>query len=151
MKRSICGIDCEKCGLKDNCAGCLETGGKPFGGACIVADCAKTHEHSDCKACKANGCELRKQLLNEIHSLPIKNVERFTELLALSGAFINLPYTVPNGETYKFLDDKQVYLGAQVELENGRCMGVSANKECIVLSEYGKDGTDGELLMYKKR
>ena len=34
---SICGIDCGECELKDNCAGCSETKGQPFGAECIVA------------------------------------------------------------------------------------------------------------------
>ena len=41
---SICGIDCGECELKDNCAGCSETKGQPFGAECIVALCCQKGE-----------------------------------------------------------------------------------------------------------
>ena len=37
--KTFCGADCGQCGLKDECAGCAPTNGRPFGGACIVAEC----------------------------------------------------------------------------------------------------------------
>ena len=33
--KTFCGADCGQCGLKDECAGCAPTNGRPFGGACI--------------------------------------------------------------------------------------------------------------------
>lgn len=30
--KTICGIDCAGCGWKENCKGCAETKGSPFGG-----------------------------------------------------------------------------------------------------------------------
>ncbi len=38
---SICGADCSNCGMKENCKGCIETDGHPFGGECVVAKCYK--------------------------------------------------------------------------------------------------------------
>ena len=35
MSKSICGIDCSQCGLKETCGGCRATNGKPFGGECM--------------------------------------------------------------------------------------------------------------------
>ena len=37
--KTICGIDCSGCGFIDNCKGCTETNGRPFGGDCIAAEC----------------------------------------------------------------------------------------------------------------
>ncbi len=38
MRKTICGIDCEKYEACGTCRGCSETGGRPFDGECIVAD-----------------------------------------------------------------------------------------------------------------
>lgn len=40
--KTICGIDCSGCGFRDNCKGCTETNGRPFGGDCIAAECYKS-------------------------------------------------------------------------------------------------------------
>lgn len=39
MLRSICGLDCSKCTLKNTCSGCISTNGSPFQSGCIVANC----------------------------------------------------------------------------------------------------------------
>lgn len=39
MRKTICEIDCEKCEACGTCRGCSETGGRPFDGECIVAEC----------------------------------------------------------------------------------------------------------------
>lgn len=45
-----------------------------------------------------------------------------TTLSQLSGAYVNLEYTLPNGEKMKLLDDTKIYLGYQVEKVNSdRC------------------------------
>lgn len=38
--KAICGADCNKCGFKENCAGCQETNGHPFGDSCMLAQCS---------------------------------------------------------------------------------------------------------------
>ena len=43
--KTKCGLDCEECGFKE-CPGCTETGGRPFGGTCMLAVC-----------CDEKGCE----------------------------------------------------------------------------------------------
>jgi hypothetical protein len=42
--KSLCGIDCSKCELKDTCGGCAATCGQPFGGECIIAKFGKYEE-----------------------------------------------------------------------------------------------------------
>ena len=53
----------------------------------------------------------------------------------------------------KFLDDQKTYLGNQLESELGgeRCFGIVADMDFIMTCTYEKDGTDPELLLYKKR
>ena len=64
---------------------------------------------------------------------------------------------MPNGKTVKLLDDKQVYLGTQAvsmftdECNIERCFGLVAGADFLLVSEYGVNGSDPELIMYKKR
>ena len=71
----------------------------------------------------------------------------------LSGSFINSEYTLPNGEKVKFLDDKQTYLGNQLECEFGgnRCFGIAANMDFLLVCTYEENGANPELVIYKKR
>ena len=69
---------------------------------------------------------------------------------------MNIAYPLPNGETVKYLDDKEIYLGNQINCEFGdeetdRCIGIVTNADFILISEYGPNGSDPELLLYKKR
>jgi hypothetical protein len=73
------------------------------------------------------------------------------KLNALVGAYVNLAYKLPDGNTVKFLDDNATYLGNQLEVGNGRCFGVIANADFLMVASYGKEGTEPELLLYKKR
>ena len=71
----------------------------------------------------------------------------------LVGNYVNLPYTLPSGAAVQFLNDAATYLGNQLESEFGgeRCFGVLANMDFILISTYGKEGADPELVLYKKR
>lgn len=72
---------------------------------------------------------------------------------ALVGAYINMEYSLPNGKTVKLLEDGATYLGNQLEseLEPGRCFGLAANGDFILICTYGENGADPELVLYKKR
>lgn len=78
---------------------------------------------------------------------------KLTRLNALVGAYVNLPYRLPNGNTVKFLDDNATYLGNQLECTFGgeRCFGVLANTDFILVSTYEENGANPELVLYKKR
>ena len=63
-----------------------------------------------------------------------------------------MEYTLPSGKKVKFLDDKQTYLGSQLESEFGeRCFGVAANMDFIIVCSYEENGENPELIIYKKR
>lgn len=53
----------------------------------------------------------------------------------------------------KFLDDEKTYLGNQLECEFGgdRYFGVLADMDFILISTYEAEGTNPELVLYKKR
>lgn len=93
------------------------------------------------------------QLVNEFNALlRIVGVPGVTDLNVLPGEFINMEYTLPNGEKVKFLDDKQAYLGSQLEDgPGGRCIGIAANTDLLLVCSYEENGENPELLIYKKR
>ena len=95
----------------------------------------------------------KKQLIDEINALKIKGMPRLEKLNALVGSYVNLAYPLPGGLKVKFLDDNKTYLGNQLEAQDGRdrCFGVLANVDFILISTYGENGSDPELVLYKKR
>ena len=81
---------------------------------------------------------------------------KIKELNPLNGVFVNLGYPMPNGNNIKLLDDNDIYLGNQVESEFNdgsiiRCFGIIANMDFILISEYGPNGDNPEIVVYKKR
>lgn len=97
--------------------------------------------------------EFKKSLIEEINALHIEGMPKVEKLNALVGKYVNLEYRLPNGTNVKFLDDEVTYLGNQLEPEFGgeRCFGVLANMDFILICTYGAEGTDPELVLYKKR
>ena len=148
---SICGVDCNKCGYgkNSNCKGCTSSNGCPFGKQCFIA-----------KYIKTGGIEnynmFKNQLIEEFNMLNIPGMKKINELYPLNGAFVNLSYPIPNGSTVKLLDDKSIYLGNQVECEFNdgnfiRCYGLVAGMDFLLVSEYGANGDNSEIVIYKKR
>ena len=148
---SICGATCNGCayGEKNNCKGCKATNGCPFGRQCFVAKYILTGGKEKYEMFK-------NQLINEINDLNIPGMPKINELNPLNGSFVNLNYTLPNGKSIQFLNDSDIYLGNQVESEFNdgeikRCFGILANMDFILISEYGENGDNPELVIYKKR
>ena len=94
----------------------------------------------------------KQQLIEEINALGIEGMPRVDKLNALIGKYVNLEYPLPSGMRAKFLDDETTYLGNQLKAPSvGRCFGVLANVDFILICTYAKDGKDPELVLYKKR
>ena len=95
----------------------------------------------------------KKQLVEEINALSVQGMPKVEKLNALVGGYVNLAYRLPSGLTVKFLDDRATYLGTQLEseLDEGRCFGVLANMDFILICTYEEEGANPELLLYKKR
>lgn len=136
---TFCGIDCCKgCERFVECGGCEQCGGHPFGGSCIAER-------------NKNFSDLKKSLINEINALHIDELV-INDLFLLDGAYVNLEYPLPNGTTVKFLKDKDIYLGNQIEKTNSeRCYGVVANEKAVLVCEYGCNGDSPEIVLYKRR
>ena len=144
--RTYCGANCEGCPSKENCKGCRETCGSPFGGRCVAA-----------KYIKFGGMEAYQQfklvLLDEINALlATQGISAIDGLFELVGEYVNLEYPMPSGEKVKLLNDKNIYLGAQIEVADlGICYGVVADTGFILLCSYSVNGSEPELIVYKKR
>jgi len=95
----------------------------------------------------------KRQLIDEINALHIEGMPKLEKLNALVGGYINLEYRLPNGTRVKFLNDEATYLGNQLECEfgGGRCFGIAANMEFILVCTYEENGENPELVLYKKR
>ena len=143
--RSICATDCcGGCSRKGSCSGCLETGGKPFGGACIAAEYIKE-----------GGFEafsrLKNALIDEVNALGVASLE-IADLHLLNGFYVNLEYRLANGQCVKLLEDNNIYLGNQIEIANSdRCYGIVADDAYLLVCAYGCGGIDPEIILYRKR
>ena len=95
----------------------------------------------------------KRRLIDEINALGIEGMPPVEKLNALVGRFVNLPYRLPSGASVPFLNDQTTYLGTQLEsvFGGGRCFGVLANMDFILISTYEADGENPELVLYKKR
>jgi len=143
MDKSICGLNCGEC---NECKGCIETNGCPFGEQCFIAkyiSIGGTEKYQ----------EFKQQITDEFNALKIQGMSQVNDLNALKGSFVNLEYTLPNGEAVKFLDDKRIYLGNQLECEFGgdRCYGIIADTDFLLVCTYAENGAEPELVLYKKR
>lgn len=143
---TICGANCSECKLKEECKGCKATCGKPFGGTCVAAEYIKFGG-------KEQYATFKMELLNEVNDLlKANNIPAAEQLYELAGSFVNLPYPLPSGKVVQMLDDKKIYLGAQIEFADmGICYGVVADTTFILVCSYSVNGSEPELITYKKR
>jgi len=150
--KTICGLDCGECWMKEQCGGCRETGGKPFGGTCMIAVCCTQKGCANCGNSFSAPCRLKKELAAEFNALGIEDMEEVTDLNALHGAYINLQYTLPGGQQIRFWDDDRIYLASQLPKKNSdRCYGLTADENYLLVCEYGENGTDPEIVVFRRR
>lgn len=137
--RTYCGQDCcKECERLAECGGCEKCHGHPFGGSCVA------ERNKDFPS-------LKRRLIDEINAFGIEGLA-VEDLNLLTGSFVNLPYPLANGSTVQFLKDKDIYLGNQVERkDSNRCYGIVANEEFILICEYGCNGSDPKIVLYKRR
>ncbi len=145
---SICGVNCDECGIKDKCKGCVETNGHPWGGDCVLAEfCYDSNGHT-----KEKIIAYKKDLIKEINDLRLNFIGEVKELYPLNGMFVNLEYKLPNNEKIKLLKDNNIYLGTQLSKnDNSGYYGIVADNNYILISEYDKDYQNAEIIIYKQR
>lgn len=95
---------------------------------------------------------LKQKFIDEINALNIPDMPVIDNLFVLQGSFINLEYKM-NGNSFSILDKEKSYWGTRVEKQNsnGRCYGIACDEKYILISEYGKEGADAEIVMLKRR
>ena len=142
---SICGAECcDKCSRRDDCGGCVKTDGHPFGGACIAAECIK---QGGLEALK----KMKETLIEEFNALGIQGLQ-VNDLNLLNGFYINLEYHLTNGQSVKLLEDYRVYWGSQIEIPGSdRCYGIAADDKYLLVCEYGCNGMEPQIVVYKRR
>ena len=142
---SLCGTACcEECPRQADCGGCLATDGRPFGGSCAAAECVHRGGSGELQ-------RMKRALIDEVNALEIPGL-RIDNLHLLNGAFVNLAYPLPSGRCVQFLDDKRVYWGNQIEQPGSdRCYGLVTDGTLLLVCEYGCNGTDPKLLLYRQR
>lgn len=94
---------------------------------------------------------IKDTLIEEFNALGIKNLH-IKDLNLLDGSFVNLEYQLANGQCVKLLEDNKIYWGNQVEIPGSdRCYGLVADDNYLLVCEYGCEGAEPEIIMYKKR
>ncbi len=95
---------------------------------------------------------LKQLFIDEINAFNIKGMPTIDNLFILQGSFINQEYQL-NGNTVFLLNNDETYWGTQVENQNadGRCFGIACDEKYILVSEYGKNGKDAEIVLLKRR
>jgi hypothetical protein len=118
----------------------------------MIAQCCTEKHCENCGKAFEAPCTLKKQLIEAFNQLGIGDMEEVTDLYALHGAYINLQYTLPGGQKIKFWDDDRVYLGNQIGKKNSdRHYGLTADENYLLVCEYGKNGADAQIIVFKKR
>ncbi|HJD21953.1 MAG TPA: DUF3795 domain-containing protein [Candidatus Gemmiger faecigallinarum] len=142
---TYCGADCcGDCPRKADCGGCEAADGRPFGGRCIAAECARRGGAGELARAK-------QALIDEFNALGIPQL-RVSDLNLLNGFYVNLEYPLPNGGTVKLLNDADIYWGNQIERPgNDRCYGIVGDDRHLLVCEYSCNGSDPEILVYQKR
>lgn len=92
---------------------------------------------------------MKKIFIDEVNALGIPELH-ISNLFIMQGSFINQPYNI-NGNEVKLLDDKANYWSNQILKSDGRCYGIACDEHFILVSEYGKDGANPEVVILKKR
>ena len=148
MEKTLCGADCTRCPSRPACQGCAASSGRPFGKPCFVARYISLGGQTAYR-------QFVQTLLGEINALPLPGLPKIDALVPLAGRFVNLEYTLPNGQQTKLLDDREIYLGTQApafgDADARRCFGIVAAPQFLLVSAYGPEGRDPELILYKKR
>ena len=94
---------------------------------------------------------MQERLLELLHQLGIAELGQIQQLYELKGDFINLECRLPNGQYAKLLDDDKLYYGAEIcKTGSSRCYGVAGDAGQLVVYEYGENGTEAELVLWKR-
>ena len=92
---------------------------------------------------------IKKIYIKEVNALGISDLH-IDNLFILQGSYINQVYQI-NGNNTKLLDDNEIYWCNQVKKSEEKCYGIACNEKFILVSEYGINGANAEIVILKKR
>ncbi len=94
---------------------------------------------------------MKKEILEQIRKLGIKEFEKISDLDLLDGSYLNLEVALPSGEKVKLLKDNKKYYANQAEIAGSdKCCGVAADDSFIAVYRYGCEGRDADLILLKR-
>lgn len=94
---------------------------------------------------------MKEKLISEFNSLGISDMEEIKELHEGKGDFVNLDFPLPCGKYVKLWDADKTYYINQVEKKNSlRCYGLTADDKYLLVCEYGENGSDPEIVVFKR-
>ena len=94
---------------------------------------------------------LKEKLIKEFNNLGIKDMSIVSNLNELKGDFINLEFKLPSGQIAKIWNDNKIYYGNQICKQNSnRCYGLAADENYLLVCEYGDNGADAEIVIFKR-
>ncbi len=80
---------------------------------------------------------------------------KITEPDGLVGAYVNLSYPLPNGKSVELLNDNEFYSGTQFHCEFNdeliRSYGLVTGIDFLLVGEYGENGSNPEIVVFKRR
>lgn len=96
--------------------------------------------------------QFKRQLVQEFNVLlRAEGLPTVENLNVLACEFVNLEYTLPNGQKTKFLKDNATYLGTQLETNFGRCFGLAGGLDFLLVCSYDENGENPEIVVFKHR
>ena len=149
---SYCGVDCSKCFKRSECNGCVVSGGKPFGGECVIAECCKQNNtNGECGCSFCCRCRLKRRVLDEVRNCDIEELHVFNFIYEIPGTFINVDYTFPDGEVRKPFDVTKVYIWGQYKTPGrDRTYSIIADSENIWIADHEENGSDAYIMRHWK-
>lgn len=93
----------------------------------------------------------KEELIRRFNALNIEGMEAVTDLNLLPGAYVNLEYTLPNGQKVKLLKDEAAYYANQLHHQGThRCYGLAAGEGYLLVCEYDDGGENPEIVVFER-
>ena len=149
---SYCGVDCKKCYKNQECEGCIASGGKPFGGECVIAECCKKNAgHKDCGPAYVCDCYLKQLVIGVMHNCGIDDLKNYDFIFEVPGFLLNLECKYPDGSIRRPFDDKKIYISGQYrQSDSDRRYTAVADKDNFWLIEHDENGSNAVLIVNKR-
>lgn len=149
---SYCGVDCAKCYKNQECAGCMSSGGKPFGGECVIAECCKKNKDtSNCGLAYFSECQLKKSVIGEMRQCGIEGINCYKLIYEVPGFLINMECKFPDGSIRRPFVDNKIYISGQYRIpDNERRYTAVADKDEFWLIEHDENGSNAVIIANKK-